>query len=583
MQLTNFDYHSDHEGQFPGLAGVANDLKSARDTSDNSLLFDNGDFFQGNLISDWWARRDKPHDKIHPAVEIMNMMGFDGATLGNHDFDYGLDTLRSCLNNANFPWVVTNLCSAEGRELGLPLARTALLNRQIRTECGQLVPFKIGVLGLSPVDSAKWGGLEVSNICHFERFEKSILFHTQTLQIQGADLIVLLAHSGTSGHETEGNALQSLARRAGISAVIAGHEHKVFAENVNGPTAPIVMAGHKGSHFAQIDLHLVKSPGSDWLVQSSAGKAVATTDNAAPAANIAFKLATTHDAVRRFANTPIGETDQPIHTYFSAVKPDRFFCLMSSLQRAWAQSVVDGNPDLQSLPAVYVSCPFNSGFNSGPQGFVKISKGRVLRRHIAALYRFPNKPCLIKTTGPALLDWMEQAAGVFRTLPIPAQDAPLFRRDTPLYRFDMFGGASYEIDPAASAKFDALGNAINPESQRIKNAQISGSPIENHDHVLVVTNHFRFGGGGAIPRMDQAKLIKTSAQSYADHLETFLSGPHTIDPCFADTWKFSAKEQSTAIFETSPDAVNYLGDIEHLMPEFLGIDGDGFARIRISL
>lgn len=117
--LMNYDYYSDKETNEYGLISTASLIQQARSETRNSMLFDNGDLLQGNPLGDYMAR-NKTFEKeggVHPVYKMMNLMGYDAATVGNHEFNYGLDFLEKSLKGADFPYVNANVYVDKGGKL----------------------------------------------------------------------------------------------------------------------------------------------------------------------------------------------------------------------------------------------------------------------------------------------------------------------------------------------------------------------------------------------------------------------------------------------------------------------------------
>ena len=94
MNLLSYDYYKNSESPNVGLAKTASLIKQARSEVKNSVLVDNGDLIQGNPFATYKAKID-PLEKreVHPAIKAMNLLDYDIATLGNHEFNYGLEFL----------------------------------------------------------------------------------------------------------------------------------------------------------------------------------------------------------------------------------------------------------------------------------------------------------------------------------------------------------------------------------------------------------------------------------------------------------------------------------------------------------
>ncbi|MEM7491623.1 MAG: metallophosphoesterase, partial [Pseudomonadota bacterium] len=101
-----YDYYGDRPVENVGLARTAALIEDVRAEAGNALVLDNGDFLQGNPMGDYMAyERGLKEGDVHPIVAAMNAVGFDGATIGNHEFNYGLDFLDKALAGAAFPVV----------------------------------------------------------------------------------------------------------------------------------------------------------------------------------------------------------------------------------------------------------------------------------------------------------------------------------------------------------------------------------------------------------------------------------------------------------------------------------------------
>ena len=110
-----YDYYADKERDTVGLARTAAIVKEIRAEATNSLLVDNGDFLQGNPMGDYIAyEKGLKEGDVHPVIKAMNVVGFDASTLGNHEFNYGLDFLMKSLAGADFPVVSANVALEMG-------------------------------------------------------------------------------------------------------------------------------------------------------------------------------------------------------------------------------------------------------------------------------------------------------------------------------------------------------------------------------------------------------------------------------------------------------------------------------------
>ena len=123
VHILPFDYHTGLPADRLGLARTASLIVEARGEVENCLLFDNGDFLQGSPLGDFVAQvRGLQTGDVHPVVAAMNALGYDAGTLGNHEFNYGLDFLTTALAGAAFPIVTANVQRVNDPHADRPLA-----------------------------------------------------------------------------------------------------------------------------------------------------------------------------------------------------------------------------------------------------------------------------------------------------------------------------------------------------------------------------------------------------------------------------------------------------------------------------
>ena len=113
--LTDFDYYKDAPTEKFGFTRAASLIRQARQEVKNSVLVDNGDLIQGNPIADYQAAKGYKEGKPNPAVDCLNAMHYEVGTLGNHEFNYGLDYLADAIKQAKFPIINANVVKSRYR------------------------------------------------------------------------------------------------------------------------------------------------------------------------------------------------------------------------------------------------------------------------------------------------------------------------------------------------------------------------------------------------------------------------------------------------------------------------------------
>ena len=239
------DTHSQVEPKPNNQGGYARRMgliKEERKADRYLLLVDAGDFCQGTPYFNYY------HGRVE--LDAMNRMGYDAGTLGNHEFDNGLDTLAAVLQTAKFPIVCANYDFTGTVMEGVVKPYTIV-------QKGQL---KIGIFGL---------GCDPKGIIADKNFEPAVYLDpypvaqamADTLRAQGCDIVVCLSHMGTYGKAEEDVCDVQLAKHTrGIDVIIGGHTHKLYdnlrVANLDGDSIPLAQMGKSGVYLGKIVLNL---------------------------------------------------------------------------------------------------------------------------------------------------------------------------------------------------------------------------------------------------------------------------------------------------------------------------------------
>ena len=239
------DTHSQIEPKANGQCGYARRMgliRQERQADKHLLLLDAGDFCQGTPYFNFY------HGRVE--IDAMNRMGYDAATLGNHEFDNGLDTLAAVIKGARFPFVCANY-DFTGTVLE-DLIRPYTIIRK-----GGL---KIGVFGLGCDPK---GLIAEKNFLPAQYNDPYPVAQrvTDELRAQGCDIVVCLSHMGTYGKAPEDVCDVNLAAQTrGIDVIIGGHTHKLYdhlkVANLDGDSIPVCQMSKGGAYLGKIVLNL---------------------------------------------------------------------------------------------------------------------------------------------------------------------------------------------------------------------------------------------------------------------------------------------------------------------------------------
>ncbi|SDN85922.1 2',3'-cyclic-nucleotide 2'-phosphodiesterase / 3'-nucleotidase [Bacillus sp. OK048] len=599
--IYNYDYYKDAGTLEFGLAKTAALIKEAREEAKNTLLFDNGDLIQGNPLGDYKARVDKLEEgELHPVFQAMKQLDYDAATVGNHEFNYGLEFLDEVLDDAPMPYVSANVFKddhdndpSNDKHYFKPYT---ILKKKVVDNRGKTQVIKVGVVGAVAPQITQWDKAHLAGKVTTKDIVKSVEAQIPKMKKEGADLIIALAHTGIGDEkvsEMEENAAYDLTKVDGIDAIISGHSHSTFPGNygnlpgvdtkkgtING--VPVVMAGSWGSHLGVIDLKIAKEKGK-WLVKDSESELRAIYDKttktslADPDIEVLEAVKEAHEATIKYIRQPVGTTTADIHSYFALAQDDPSIQIVTNAQKWYVEKKVKGTAD-ENLPILSAGAPFKAGFGGD---YTYIPAGTIAIKNVADLYLYPNTVATIKVTGADVKEWLEMSAGQFNQIdPTSDKEQPLINNSYPTYNYDVIDGVTYEIDVTVPAKYDKNGNLVHAEANRIKNLQYNGQPIDLEQEFLVATNNYRAGGN--FPGVRNQTAVEMYPDENRQAIIDYIQEQQTIDPSADENWTFATvTNEVKVVFESSLDAQNAISPKSGI--KFIGEKANGSGKYSLKL
>ena len=585
-----WDYRRDRPQSGLGLAALAEKIATARAGCPNTLLLDNGDFLHGSALGDWAAGEGA--GQPHPMIAAMNALGYDAATLGNHEFSRGLDVLERALEEARFPMVSANLYALDGRRF---VQSAILIERQIRDDRGRPHRLRIGVTGIAPPQTAIWEAARIGGRIGVSDPIPAATEAVTDLRRQGADVVVLLAHTGL-GETTEQplmeHAAHPLARLSGADAIILGHEHAVFPAQTNRDGAllhgrPAVMPGFHGSHLGKIDLALA-SDGGGWRVRARDVAVFPTAEvsrqreEGENQSRVTAACSRAHRATRRWLGQSVGQTTRRLHSYFDLVSPSLALRTVAAAQADHVRRRLAGGP-LGGVPILSATAPFRTGGRGGSTEFTDIPPGPLSLRHMVDLCPHPDTVVALIITGAELSDWLERAAILFAQIRPGQGQQNLIREDVPGFDLTMIDGLSFMVDVARAPRFLPTGHVASGHSRRIGPLWRHGRRVASEERFLLVTNSFRAAGSGGFPACRPDRIVLDDGVETRATVMDFLAQGGSVPSVATEGWRFRPMGGTSVVMETGAGAIDCLADIAHLSPEYLGPAKGGMARFRLRL
>ncbi len=608
MHAMNFDYYRNSEVNDFGLARTATLIRDARSEARNSLLFDNGDLIQGNPMGDYMARsRGLSYGEVHPMFKAMNLLGYDAANIGNHEFNYGLEFMLKSLSGANFPYVLSNVYSVDADDDTSNdkhyIQPYVILDRRVMDEEGSWHDLKVGVIGFTPPQIMSWDKGHLEGRVTVRGIVETAEALVPEMREAGADIVVAIPHSGIAESHPEGlreNETAELAQVPGIDAILFGHAHTVFPSEAytDFPGAdlekgtlhgvPSVMPGFWGSHLGIIDLTLSQE-GDSWMVSDSAveNRAIFRREGRTSIAvvgsqqDIVDAVKSEHDSTIDWVGQPVGTITSPINSFFALVQDDPSIQIVNNAQAWYGEKVIEGT-EFEGLPVLSAGAPFKAGGRGGPEYFTDLAAGEIAIRNVADLYIYPNTARLVKLTGAQVREWLERSAAQFNQIDPTSTEMQALISDThPSYNFDVIDGVSYHIDVTQPSRYGDKGELLDDSANRIVNLTYNGEPIDEAQDFVVVTNNYRAGGGGTFPALDGSTIIVEAPQTNRQVLVDYIFESGELDPQADANWRFAPIEGDVqVVFDTAPVATEASNGESF---EFLEQLDSGFARYRIPM
>jgi 2',3'-cyclic-nucleotide 2'-phosphodiesterase/3'-nucleotidase len=384
------DFHGRLEpsGSNPGAARVAkvvNDIRSSVGAS-KVLLVDSGDEMQGSLLSN--LGDGTPTGKGIPTIGTFNAMGYDVATFGNHEFDWGQTNLVNRRTQATYPFVTANIvqndtgnCATAGWQL------PAFADDIYRIFT--IGDVKVAFIGVTTTETPTITVASATSGLCFKDPAQSIIHYYDSMKAAGADVIVVLSHLGYQdggyGYGLPVYGDQTLATRlntAGkpVNLIIGGHSHSNLSSATTVGTTTVVQAYYNGRTVGRADVTVTN--GSVGIVWSrTTGFSVGTKDPTIDA--LVASYAADSDYLT-LVNTPVG---------FSAVDLSRS-PTVDNMMGAFIDDAVYGYLNSDGITANNVDIVFNNAGGICTDwcyvGGVWTNSGCTTGIHTAALLTYGN-------------------------------------------------------------------------------------------------------------------------------------------------------------------------------------------------
>lgn len=357
---------------FGGSARLVTAVEAAKARTDNWLLVDGGDQFQGTLFYTYY--------KGAVAAEMMNKMGYDAMTVGNHEFDDGPEVLRDFVDAVNFPILMSNADIS-----GEPQLSGAIQKSVVIEKAGE----KIGLIGLTPQDTDELASPGPNVI--FTDPVGAVQHEVDRLTAEGVNKIVVLSHSGYAVDQ------RVAAGTTGVDVIVGGHSNTLLSNTVDGAAGPyptvvngvqIVQAYAYGKYLGELNVtfddtgNVTEASGDLVLLDGTVAEDAPTKDRVA-------ELAVPLDEIR---NKVVASTAEPI-------EGDRSFCRAVECQMG--NLVADAMLDRVKDQGIQIAIANGGGLRAS------IDAGDVTMGEVLTVLPFQNTLSTFQVTGETILAALE--------------------------------------------------------------------------------------------------------------------------------------------------------------------------------
>ncbi|WP_069299773.1 bifunctional metallophosphatase/5'-nucleotidase [Neptunicoccus sediminis] len=456
---------------FGGSARLVTAIKEARARSNNAILVDGGDQFQGSLFYTYY--------KGKLAAEMMNKLGYDGMTVGNHEFDDGPEVLRGFMDAVNFPVLMSNADVSGEDLLKDKLAKSTVIERG-----GE----KLGLIGLTPHDTHELAS-PGPNIIFTDPVD-AVQGEVDRLTEMGVNKIIVLSHSGYMVDQ------KVAAETTGVDVIVGGHTNTLLSntnERAQGPyptmvgNTAIVQAYAYGKFLGELNVtfddagEIVLAKGEPVIVD---GEIAEDADTKARIAEAAVPL----DEIR---NKVVAETAEPVEGNREVCRIEE--CAMGNL-------VADAMLDRVKDQGIDIAIANSGGLRASIDG------GEVTMGEVLSVLPFQNTLSTFQVSGQTVIDALEN--GVSQVEEIKG-------------RFPQVAGLKFTWDPSKPAGEGRIAEVMVAKGDGFE-------PIDPAATYGVVSNNYVRGGGDGYKMFIDAQNAYDFGPDVADVLAEYLAanGPY---------------------------------------------------------
>lgn len=506
--LWGYRYEDGMETTNDGIARVASYVREVRQSGAEVILIDNGDVFQGNMLTD--DVFNKRPDSIHPVSVAMNDMGYMAMTLGNHEFNFGLDLIKKFTAELNFPVLAANAWYENGERFAEPYT---LIDVQ---------GIKVAIIGLTNPNVPRWDGDKVSAL-RFGPMAETAKTLAASLKNEGiADIIVISAHAGMVAEFDEEGGSDSAERIAQLvpeaDVLIVGHMHITVNERIG----ELVIGGPRDRGREVVRFDLAIQPGGEGYRIVNRDVSIVDMSGWEPDPDFRNLVSEAHEETLRFIEQGGGaassETDGGVLAYAAAdfQPPDQISGIPQGRLQDTAVITLIQKAMLEASGADVAATSLFSDK-------ADLKQGPLTYADVYRIYPFDNLLYVVTVTGKELMNYMEVSATHFNQWQ-PGDASITTNPDVPSYLYDMFAGIDYRIDLSQ------------PSGKRIIDVMYKGKPLADTEELQLAVNNYRYSSLLKASKLVSATKHWESTCSVRDMIVSYIQERKMITPEVDNNW-----------------------------------------------
>jgi 2',3'-cyclic-nucleotide 2'-phosphodiesterase (5'-nucleotidase family) len=511
-RLRGWDYGSGQVDSTRGLARAASIVDSLRRVARNRvILVDAGDLLQGNAMTFVAGRVDSMAP--HPVITAMNLMRYDAAAVGNHEFNYGLGVFDRAVQQARFPFLAANTRRLDGGH--------QYPGRTMVTRAG----VQVAIIGVTTPGSMVWDRDNLRGRLVVEDILAALPAQVQAARAEGADVVIVVAHAGLNeltSYDTAATGLPSenpMARVAkevaGIDAMVIGHSHREMTDTtINGVL--VVQPRNWATSVAIATLDLERRAGR-WTLVSKRGETVQARGWPEQRA-LVRAVEPAHQAAVRYATSAVGRTNTAWISDSARMVDRPMIDLIQAVQRQ------ESGAEL-SIASVFSTT-------------ARFEPGNITVERLVDLYPYENTLRALRLSGKQIREFLEYTQRYW--VVERAADGQFTVRNDPSipgYNYDALAGLDYTVDLSR------------PVGQRITKLERAGRPVMETDSFTVALNSYRASGGGGYDMLRGAPVVYEGSREIRELVIEDIRRRGTIEPndVFVKNWETLPPRKSIRI------------------------------------